>query len=141
MLSMILLALLTLAPLIADAGGTAHCTTREDPAFKRWVTECSDGARAIRPSTWLSPPSTPSDSPQDQRSRPAPRCGTPLLTGLGTAAASVSLIALVLCGEIGPGIVHDEVVPQRARGQAHVPVKRAEGVLVGTPEPLTQLVA
>jgi hypothetical protein len=42
-----LLALLTLAPLMAHAGETARCTTREDPAFKRWVTECSDGARAI----------------------------------------------------------------------------------------------
>jgi hypothetical protein len=26
---------------------TASCTTRYDDAFKRWVTECSDGARAI----------------------------------------------------------------------------------------------
>ena len=47
MYTIIEVALLTLAPLIADAGGTARCTTREDPQFKRWVTECSDGARAI----------------------------------------------------------------------------------------------
>ncbi len=47
MLTMILLVLLTLAPLVADAGGSAHCTTREDPAFQRWVTECTDGARAV----------------------------------------------------------------------------------------------
>jgi hypothetical protein len=44
---MISVALLTLAPLIADAGRTARCTTREDPALKRWLTECTDGARAI----------------------------------------------------------------------------------------------
>jgi hypothetical protein len=43
----VLFALLTLAPLIADAGGTARCTTRDDAAFQRWVTECTDGSRAI----------------------------------------------------------------------------------------------
>jgi hypothetical protein len=42
-----LIALLTLAPLIANAGGTASCTTRSDEAFRRWATECSDGARAV----------------------------------------------------------------------------------------------
>jgi hypothetical protein len=47
MFTTILIALLTLAPLIVDAGGTARCTTREDPALQRWVTECTDGARAI----------------------------------------------------------------------------------------------
>lgn len=47
MVTMIVFALLTLMPLIADAGGTGRCTTREDPALKRWVTECTDGARAI----------------------------------------------------------------------------------------------
>jgi hypothetical protein len=47
MYTTILVALLTLAPLLTDAGGTARCMTREDPAFKRWVTECTDGARAI----------------------------------------------------------------------------------------------
>jgi hypothetical protein len=46
MLTMILITLLLLAP-IAHAGDPTRCTTREDPAFKRWVTECRDGARAI----------------------------------------------------------------------------------------------
>jgi hypothetical protein len=27
--------------------GPVHCTTHEDPAFKRWVTECTDGSRAV----------------------------------------------------------------------------------------------
>ena len=47
MYTTILVALLPLAPLIADAGGTARCTTREDPALQRWVTECTDGSRAV----------------------------------------------------------------------------------------------
>jgi hypothetical protein len=46
MYTIILLALLTLAPLIAHAGDV-RCTTKEDPQFQRWVTECTDGARAI----------------------------------------------------------------------------------------------
>jgi hypothetical protein len=29
------------------SGPTVHCTTREDQAFQRWVTECSDGSRAV----------------------------------------------------------------------------------------------
>ena len=31
----------------ASLAGTVHCTTREDPAFNRLVTECSDGSRAV----------------------------------------------------------------------------------------------
>jgi hypothetical protein len=27
--------------------GTVHCTTREDPQFKRLVTTCNDGSRAV----------------------------------------------------------------------------------------------
>ncbi len=30
-----------------SAAATVHCTTREDPALKRWVTTCTDGARSI----------------------------------------------------------------------------------------------
>jgi hypothetical protein len=30
-----------------SAAETVHCTTREEPAFKRWVTTCTDGARSI----------------------------------------------------------------------------------------------
>ncbi len=47
MFSMILLAVLTLAPLMAHAGGTARCTTWEGPVFHRWLTECTDGSRAV----------------------------------------------------------------------------------------------
>jgi hypothetical protein len=47
MYPMIIVALLTLVPLIAQAGGTARCTTRYDEAFQRWRTECTDGSRAI----------------------------------------------------------------------------------------------
>jgi hypothetical protein len=47
MYTTILVVLLTLVPLIAFASGTARCTTREDPALQRWVTECTDGSRAI----------------------------------------------------------------------------------------------
>jgi hypothetical protein len=46
MSTIIWVVLLTLAPLIAHAGDV-RCTTREDPPFKRWLTECTDGARAI----------------------------------------------------------------------------------------------
>ena len=46
MLTIILLALLTLAS-IANAGGTTHCTTRYDGGLKLWRSECSDGSRAI----------------------------------------------------------------------------------------------
>jgi hypothetical protein len=41
----LMLIALLLAP-IAHAGDV-RCTTREDPALKRWVTECTDGARAV----------------------------------------------------------------------------------------------
>jgi hypothetical protein len=27
--------------------GPVHCTTREDLAFKHWMTECSDGSQAV----------------------------------------------------------------------------------------------
>jgi hypothetical protein len=37
---------LMLTPLMAYAGDV-RCTTREDPELQRWLTECSDGARAI----------------------------------------------------------------------------------------------
>ena len=47
MYTTIVFALLALMPLIADAGGMARCITREDPALQRWVTECTDGSRAI----------------------------------------------------------------------------------------------
>jgi hypothetical protein len=43
----ILAALCRLALASAGAASTTHCTTREDPAFQRWVTECTDGGRAI----------------------------------------------------------------------------------------------
>jgi hypothetical protein len=41
-MTMFLLGLATVS-----AADTVHCTTREEPAFKRWVTTCSDGARSI----------------------------------------------------------------------------------------------
>jgi hypothetical protein len=47
MRSLMLAALGLLALASAGAASTTHCTTREDPAFKRWVTECSDGSRAV----------------------------------------------------------------------------------------------
>jgi hypothetical protein len=46
MRSLIVAAVFMLALAGAGAASTTTCTTREDPAFKRWVTECSDGARA-----------------------------------------------------------------------------------------------
>jgi hypothetical protein len=47
MSTIILAALLTLAPLVAHAGGPARCTTRWDEGFQIYRTECSDGARAV----------------------------------------------------------------------------------------------
>ncbi|MGH8064528.1 MAG: hypothetical protein ACRERE_04680 [Candidatus Entotheonellia bacterium] len=41
-LTVLMLALVS--PALAD---TARCRTRSDEAFKRWITECSDGSRAI----------------------------------------------------------------------------------------------
>jgi hypothetical protein len=46
MSTIVLIVLLTLAPLIAHAGAV-RCTTREDPGLQRSVTECTDGSRAI----------------------------------------------------------------------------------------------
>jgi hypothetical protein len=39
------LGLLALAS--AGAANPTHCTTREDPALQRWVTEYTDGSRAV----------------------------------------------------------------------------------------------
>jgi hypothetical protein len=39
--------ILLLALISPARSSTTHCTTREDPAFKRWVTECTDGSRAV----------------------------------------------------------------------------------------------
>jgi hypothetical protein len=44
---LMLAALLMLALVSPALGCTTHCTTREDPAFKRWMTECSDGSRSV----------------------------------------------------------------------------------------------
>ena len=41
-MTMLLLSLAT-----ASTADTVHYTTREEPAFKRWVTTCTDGARSI----------------------------------------------------------------------------------------------
>jgi hypothetical protein len=43
----LLITALLLALVSPALGSTTHCTTREDPAFKRWVTECSDGSRSV----------------------------------------------------------------------------------------------
>lgn len=34
-------------PISALAGDPVHCTTREDRQFRRWVTTCTDGSRAV----------------------------------------------------------------------------------------------
>jgi hypothetical protein len=39
--------LLFLSLATASLAETVHCTTREEPAFKRWVTTCTDGACSI----------------------------------------------------------------------------------------------
>jgi hypothetical protein len=46
-LSVLLTLLLWLGVISPAMAGTVHCTTREDPQFKRLVTTCTDGSRAV----------------------------------------------------------------------------------------------
>lgn len=41
------MSLLVLGLVSSTAAETVHCTTREDHAFNRLITTCSDGSRAI----------------------------------------------------------------------------------------------
>jgi hypothetical protein len=43
----LLITALLLALVSPALGDTTHCTTREDRALHRWVTECSDGSRSV----------------------------------------------------------------------------------------------
>jgi hypothetical protein len=43
MIRLICMTLLGLSLATVSAAATVHCTTREDPALKRWVTTCTDG--------------------------------------------------------------------------------------------------
>jgi len=47
MMRIFFMALLGLSLATASLADTVHCTTREEPAFTRWVTTCTDGARSI----------------------------------------------------------------------------------------------
>jgi hypothetical protein len=47
MMRIVGLTVLFLSLATASLAETVHCTTREEPAFKRWVTTCTDGARSI----------------------------------------------------------------------------------------------
>jgi hypothetical protein len=56
---------------------TVHCTTREEPAVKRWVTTCTNGARSIMGwnqgfKRWDTEIVTPPKSPQPPPSWPFP---------------------------------------------------------------------
>jgi hypothetical protein len=70
-------------PTLAD---TARCTTREDPPFKRWLTTCTAGSRAVTKSDeafkrYRTDVSTPPKSDKAPRGWPTP--GKPPRWGLG----------------------------------------------------------
>jgi hypothetical protein len=69
--------LLFLGLATASAAETVHCTTREEPAFKRWVTTCTDGARSMTRwnqafKRWDTEIVTPPKSHQPPRGLPLP---------------------------------------------------------------------
>jgi len=77
----VLMILLGLSLATVSAAATVHCTTQEEPAFQRWVTTCTDGARSLTRwnqgfQRWDSAIVTPPKRPQPPSSWPPP--GKPL---------------------------------------------------------------